>query len=299
MGVREWTLLLGLSILWGGSFFFVGVAVQELPPLTIVALRVGLAAVGLWVIALVLGLTPPRAPRVWLAFLCMGTINNVIPFSLIVWGQTQIASGLASILNATTPLFTVVVATCLLSDERATPLKLVGVITGFCGVVVMIGLPASAQPAPWLPQLAILAAALSYAFGGVYGRRFKTLGVHPILTAAGQVTASGLIMLPLAFWLEGAGALAKAGPGTWSAILGLALFSTSLAYIIYFRLLATAGATNLLLVTLLVPASAILLGVLFLNEALSVTQFAGLGLIALGLSAIDGRLWPRRLALRS
>ncbi len=299
MGVREWTLLLGLSILWGGSFFFVGVAVQELPPLTIVALRVGLAAVGLWVIALVLGLTPPRAPRVWLAFLCMGTINNVIPFSLIVWGQTQIASGLASILNATTPLFTVVVATCLLSDERATPLKLVGVITGFCGVVVMIGLPGSAQPTPWLPQLAILAAALSYAFGGVYGRRFKTLGVHPILTAAGQVTASGLIMLPLAFWLEGAGALAAAGPGTWGAILGLALFSTSLAYIIYFRLLATAGATNLLLVTLLVPASAILLGVLFLNEALSVTQFAGLGLIALGLSAIDGRLWPRRLALRS
>lgn len=299
MGVREWTLLLGLSILWGGSFFFVGVAVQELPPLTIVALRVGLAAVGLWVIALLLGLTPPRAPRVWLAFLCMGTINNVIPFSLIVWGQTQIASGLASILNATTPLFTVVVATCLLSDERATPLKLVGVITGFCGVVVMIGLPASAQPAPWLPQLAILAAALSYAFGGVYGRRFKTLGVHPILTAAGQVTASGLIMLPLAFWLEGPGALAAAGPGTWGAILGLALFSTSLAYIIYFRLLATAGATNLLLVTLLVPASAILLGVLFLNEALSVTQFAGLGLIALGLSAIDGRLWPRRLALRS
>ncbi|MEE3118113.1 MAG: DMT family transporter [Pseudomonadota bacterium] len=299
MGVREWTLLLGLSILWGGSFFFVGVAVQELPPLTIVALRVGLAAVGLWVIALVLGLKPPRSPRVWLAFLCMGTINNVIPFSLIVWGQTQIASGLASILNATTPLFTVVVATCLLSDERATPLKLVGVITGFCGVVVMIGLPASAQPAPWLPQLAILAAALSYAFGGVYGRRFKSLGVHPILTAAGQVTASGLIMLPLAFWLEGAGALAAAGPGTWGAILGLALFSTSLAYIIYFRLLATAGATNLLLVTLLVPASAILLGVLFLNEALSVTQFAGLGLIALGLSAIDGRLWPRRLALRS
>ena len=299
MGVREWTLLLGLSILWGGSFFFVGVAVQELPPLTIVALRVGLAAVGLWVIALVLGLKPPRAPRVWLAFLCMGTINNAIPFSLIVWGQTQIASGLASILNATTPLFTVVVATCLLSDERATPLKLVGVITGFCGVVVMIGLPASAQPAPWLPQLAILAAALSYAFGGVYGRRFKTLGVPPILTAAGQVTASGLIMLPLAFWLEGAGALAAAGTGTWSAILGLALFSTSLAYIIYFRLLATAGATNLLLVTLLVPASAILLGVLFLNEALSVTQFAGLGLIALGLSAIDGRLWPRRLALRS
>ena len=294
MGVREWTLLLGLSILWGGSFFFIGVAVQELPPLTIVALRVGLAAIGLWVIAMVLGLKPPRTPRVWLAFLCMGVINNVIPFSLIVWGQTQIASGLASILNATTPLFTVVVATCLLSDERATPLKLVGVITGFLGVVVMIGLPTSVQPTPWLPQLAILGAALSYAFGGVYGRRFKTLGVHPILTAAGQVTASGLVMLPLALTLEGSAALTAASADTWGAILGLALFSTSLAYIIYFRLLATAGATNLLLVTLLVPASAILLGVLVLNETITVAQFAGLGLIALGLSAIDGRLWSRR-----
>jgi len=294
MGVRQWALLVVLSILWGGSFFFVGVAVSELPALTIVALRVSLAAVGLWCVIAMLGLPIPRAPGVWLAFLCMGTINNVIPFSLIVWGQTQIASGLASILNATTPLFTVVVATCLLSDERATPLKMLGVVTGFLGVVVMIGLPASAQPTPWLPQLAILGAAMSYAFGGVYGRRFKALGVHPILTAAGQVAASGLIMLPLSLTVDGSAALAEASVETWGAILGLALFSTSLAYIIYFRLLATAGATNLLLVTLLVPASAILLGVLFLNETITVTQFAGLALIALGLSAIDGRLWSRR-----
>ncbi len=297
MGFREWALLLVLSLLWGGSFFFVGVAVAELPPLTIVALRVALAALGLWCVLLVLGLKPPREARVWLAFLCMGTINNVIPFSLIVWGQTQIASGLASILNATTPLFTVVVATCLLTDERATPLKVAGVTIGFLGVVVMIGLPASTTATPWLPQVAILGAALSYAFGGVYGRRFKTLGVHPIMTATGQVTASGLIMLPLALTLEGSEALTTAGAASWGAILGLALFSTSLAYIIYFRLLATAGATNLLLVTLLVPASAILLGVMFLNESITLKQLAGLGLIALGLSAIDGRLWRRRLAV--
>ncbi|MCK2150726.1 EamA family transporter [Marinobacter alexandrii] len=293
MGMREWTLLLVLSLLWGGSFFFVGVAVQDLPPLTIVALRVSLAAVGLWGVVLILGLRPSRQWQVWLAFLGMGTINNAIPFSLIVWGQTQIASGLASILNATTPLFTVVVATCLLTDERATPLKVLGVVIGFLGVVVMIGLPASSEPTPWLPQLAILGAAMSYAFGGVYGRRFKALGVHPILTAAGQVTASGLIMMPIAMSLEGTQALSTASVHSWGAILGLALFSTSLAYIIYFKLLESAGATNLLLVTLLVPGSAILLGILFLNESITATQLAGLGLIALGLSAIDGRLWSR------
>ncbi len=298
MGIREWTLLLVLSLLWGGSFFFVGVAVQDLPPLTIVALRVSLAAVGLWCVVLILGLRPPRQWQVWLAFLSMGTINNAIPFSLIVWGQTQIASGLASILNATTPLFTVVVATCLLTDERATPLKVLGVVIGFLGVVVMIGLPASSEPTPWLPQLAILGAAMSYAFGGVYGRRFKALGVHPILTAAGQVTASGLIMMPIALSLEGTQALSTASVQSWGAILGLALFSTSLAYIIYFKLLESAGATNLLLVTLLVPGSAILLGILFLNESITATQLAGLGLIALGLSAIDGRLWSRVVAAR-
>jgi len=298
MGLREWTLLLVLSLLWGGSFFFVGVAVQDLPPLTIVALRVSLAAVGLWCVVLILGLRPPRQWQVWLAFLGMGTINNAIPFSLIVWGQTQIASGLASILNATTPLFTVVVATCLLTDERATPLKVLGVVIGFLGVVVMIGLPASSEPTPWLPQLAILGAAMSYAFGGVYGRRFKALGVHPILTAAGQVTASGLIMMPIAMSLEGTQALSAASAQSWGAILGLALLSTSLAYIIYFKLLESAGATNLLLVTLLVPGSAILLGILFLNESITATQLAGLGLIALGLSAIDGRLWSRVVAAR-
>ncbi len=298
MGIREWTLLLVLSLLWGGSFFFVGVAVQDLPPLTIVALRVSLAAVGLWCVVLILRLRPPRQWQVWLAFLSMGTINNAIPFSLIVWSQTQIASGLASILNATTPLFTVVIATCLLADERATPLKVLGVVIGFLGVVVMIGLPASSEPTPWLPQLAILGAALSYAFGGVYGRRFKALGVHPILTAAGQVTASGLIMMPIAMSLEGTQALSTASVQSWGAILGLALFSTSLAYIIYFKLLESAGATNLLLVTLLVPGSAILLGILFLNEAITATQLTGLALIALGLSAIDGRLWSRVVAAR-
>ena len=179
MGAFEWAMLIALSVLWGGSFYFVGVAVADLPPLTIVALRVGMAAIALWGIALAMGLRPPKSVGIWTAFLGMGLLNNVIPFVLIVWGQTQIASGLASILNATTPLFTVVVAGMLLPDERVTPLKFVGVAIGFIGVVVMIGLPAIGESDSTLAQVAVIAVALSYAFAGVYGRRFKAMAVNP------------------------------------------------------------------------------------------------------------------------
>jgi len=172
-------MLIVLSVLWGGSFFFVGVAVADLPPLTIVTLRVGLAAIVLWIIALLMGLRPPKNVGVWVAFLGIGLLNNVIPFVLIVWGQTQIASGLASILNAATPIFTVVVAGMLLPDECTTPLKLIGVVTGFIGVVVMIGLPALGGSSSLLAQIAIITATLFYAFAGVYGRRFKAMLLTP------------------------------------------------------------------------------------------------------------------------
>ena len=299
MGAREWAMLIVLSVLWGGSFFFVGVAVAELPPLTIVTLRVGLAAIALWSIALVMGLRPPKSVGVWAAFLGMGLLNNVIPFVLIVWGQTQIASGLASILNAATPIFTVVVAGMLLPDERTTPLKLAGVATGFIGVVVMIGLPAIGGGGSLLAQVAIIAATLSYAFAGVYGRRFKTMAINPIITAAGQVTASALVLAPIALTVDGPLDIAGPSLGTWAAIVGLAVLSTAIAYVLYFKILESAGATNLLLVTLLVPVSAILLGSLFLNESLEVVHFVGMALIALGLSAIDGRLWKRRVAAKT
>lgn len=291
MGAREWSMLITLSVLWGGSFFFIGVAVSDLPPLTIVALRVGIAAIALWCFALAIGLRPPRRLGVWGAFMGMGLLNNVIPFALIVWGQTQIASGLASILNAATPIFTVVVAGMLLPDERATALKLTGVTIGFLGVVVMIGLPALTGGDSLLAQLAIIAATLSYAFAGVYGRRFRAMNISPITTAAGQVTASAIILTPVALAVDGPVDFAQINPGSIGAIAALALLSTAVAYVLYFRLLASAGATNLLLVTLLVPVSAIILGALFLNETLETVHFAGMALIALGLSAIDGRLW--------
>ncbi|MEL0608292.1 MULTISPECIES: DMT family transporter [Vibrio] len=293
MNARVWAMLIVLSMLWGGSFFFVGVVVTDLPPLTIVALRVGIAAITLWIIALMIGLRPPKELRVWGAFLGMGLLNNVVPFALIVWGQTQIASGLASILNAATPIFAVVVAGILLPDERVTPLKLVGVGIGFVGVVVMIGLPALSGGGSFIAQLAIIAAALSYAFAGVYGRRFKAMEINPIITAAGQVTASTIVLTPVALMVDGPLDVVAMSGDTWAAIAGLAVLSTAVAYVLYFKILELAGATNVLLVTLLVPVSAILLGSLFLNESLEVIHFVGMLLIAIGLSAIDGRLWRR------
>lgn len=298
MGLKEWLMLMALSVLWGASFFFVGVAVTALPPLTIVLLRVGLAAITLWFLALLIGLRGPKALPIWGAFLVMGLLNNVIPFSLIVWGQTHISSALASVLNATTPLFGVLVAGFLLVDERATGIKLAGVAMGFVGVAMMLGMPNLnlVTQGSLLAQMAILAAALSYALASVFGRRFKAMGLNPVITAAGQVTASTLLLAPIALYMDGVPALlgpAAPGPAVWAAILSLAGLSTALAYVLYFKILASSGATNILLVTLLVPISAILLGFLFLNEALEWIHFLGMALIALGLSAIDGRLWQR------
>ena len=300
MGSVEWAMLLLLSVLWGGSFFFVGVAVRDLPTLTIVVLRVGLAAVVLWGVVAVLRRPVPSDPRAWIAFLGMGVLNNVIPFGLIVWGQQTVASGLASILNATTPLFTIAVAGFLLSDERVNGRKLIGMVAGFLGVVVMIGPDVlSGLGTDLLAQIACLGGALSYAFAGVFGRRFKRLKIDPIVVAAGQVTGSTLVLAPLALVIDRPWALSMPPPSTWAAIVGLAVLSTALAYILYFQILQRAGATNLLLVTFLIPVSAIALGILFLREHLSSLEIMGMVLIGVGLLAIDGRVLNfgrRRLA---
>ncbi|HEX2116539.1 MAG TPA: DMT family transporter [Alphaproteobacteria bacterium] len=294
MGAEDLALLVALSLLWGGSFFFVGVAVAELPTFTIVALRVLLATLALLLFLKATGTVIPASAEAWRAFAVMGVLNNVIPFSLIVWGQAHIASGLASILNATTPLFTVAVAHWLTGDEKLTPSRASGVAIGFAGVVVMIG-PAALEGfgTDLLAQLACLAAALSYAFAGVFGRRFRALGLAPLQTALGQVAASSVLLVPLALLADRPWTLPAPGPATWLSVIGLAVLSTALAYGLYFRILARAGATNVLLVTFLVPVSAILLGALVLGERLQARHFAGMALIAAGLAAIDGRLIAR------
>jgi drug/metabolite transporter (DMT)-like permease len=291
MGAVEWAMLLALSVLWGGSFFFNGVAVRELPSFTIVIARVGIAALALWAALAALRVRMPRAPGLWAAFLGMGLLNNAVPFALFVWGQHHIASGLAAILNATTPLFTVLIAHLLTPDERLTAGKAAGVAVGFAGVVAMLGVDLlGGFGTGLLAQAACLAAAMSYAFAGVFGRRFKRMGVPPLATAAGQATASTLVMLPLALLTDRPWTLPVPGPETWGALVGVGLLSTALAYVLYFRILAAAGATNLLLVTFLIPVSAILLGALVLGERLESKHLIGMALIGAGLAFIDGRL---------
>lgn len=287
---QSWGLLLALSVLWGGSFFFIGIAVREWPPLTIVASRVLIAAAVLLLVLRLSGLQLPRRPAVWLAFFGIGILNNAIPFTLIVWGQSQIPSGLASILNATTPISTALVAHAFTADEKLTSNRLIGVLIGLGGVVIMLGPDLlSGLGSDVLAQAACLLATLSYACAAVFGRRFRRMGVAPLVIANGQLIASSTILLPLALLFEQSWRLPVPSLATVLALLALAIFSTALAYVIFFRVMAAAG-SNVNLVTLLVPVSAILLGVLVLGETLAWRHLAGMAAIALGLAAIDGRL---------
>jgi drug/metabolite transporter (DMT)-like permease len=291
MALRVWFWLVLLSILWGGSFFFAKVAVGELGPLSVVFARVALAAVTLDLALAALGRSLFRPGTPWRAYFAMGLLNNVLPFGLIFWGQTQIPSGLASILNATTPLFTLVVAHYLTDDEAIDRAKVIALLAGLAGVAVLIGLDTLiARAGPW-GQVACLGAAVSYAFAGVYGRRFRAMWIAPLEAAAGQVTASTMLILPIMLIVEQPWTLpALPSLTVVAALAGLALLSTALAYVLYFKILAAAGATNLLLVTFLIPLTAILLGSMVLGESLIWRQFAGMALIGVGLALVDGRI---------
>ncbi len=296
MGRREWALLLILSALWGGSFFFFKVLAAEFPPFTVVLGRVGLAAIALNAVLFVRRDAIPVSTRLWAAFLIMGLLNNVVPFSLIVFGETRISSGLASILNATTPIFTVLAAHGLTANEKLSWAKCVGVLFGFLGVAVLVGrdvVPGFGH-GDLVGELCCLLAAAVYAVAGIYGRRFR--GTAPLTIAAGQVTASTIVLIPIAMLVDRPWLLPIPSSQALGAWLGIGLLSTALAYIIYFRVLAVAGATNLLLVTFLLPVSALLLGAGFLGETIDLHSIVGMVLIGLGLAAIDGRLWA---AIRS
>lgn len=294
MSAQNWLLLIVLSLLWGGSFFFIELALTGLPVLTIVWSRVALAAVVLGVALRFTGGQVPRGREAWGALAVMGLLNNAIPFTLFVLAQGQITSSLAAILNATTPLFTVIVAHVATSDERAGPAKVAGLLLGFGGVVVMLS-GADASGDVWA-KLGCLGAALSYGFGGVWGRRFRRMGVKPMTTAFGQLACSTVMIAPVWLWIDQPWSLSVPGLTPMLAVAAMAVLSTALAYLIFFRVLAAAGATNLALVTFLIPVSATLLGVGLLGETLRVEHLAGFGLIALGLVAIDGRVFGRKPA---
>lgn len=290
----EWALLIALSLLWGGSFFFVEVTLSALSPTMVATLRVTIAAILLLAIIGALGIRIPTDGRSWRDFVMMGIINNVIPFNLIVWGQSYITGGLASILNATAPLFTVLIAHFITANERMTVIRVVGILVGFGGVVVTIGPSAIAGSTNQvLAQFALLGAACAYAFSVVFALRFSRRGISPIATASGQMIAASVMMLPILLIVDWPLSPSLPSVEIMAAVLGLAGLSTVLAYLIYYRLLATAGSVNLILVTFLIPVSAILLGALFLGEGLVVHQLFGMAIIGLGLAVIDGRLLKR------
>ena len=291
MNRSDWLILLFLAVIWGGAFFFIGVAVRHVQPLTYVWLRLTIAAAGMWLFLKFRGQPLDLPKAAWGSIALLALLNNAIPFALFGWGQTHIASGLASILNATTPIWGVVVAHFLTSDERMSPRKVAGVMLGFGGVAAMIGPSLLANLGTGaIAELACVAASLSYALAAVWARRFREQRISPLSVTTGQLTAGALIMLPVSMFVDRPWSHAFPPVTAWAAIAALALACTALGYVLYFRLIAHAGATNALLVTLLVPPVAILLGWLFLGEQLAAADFIGLGLIALGLAAIDGRL---------
>jgi drug/metabolite transporter (DMT)-like permease len=286
-----WAMLVLLSLCWGGSFFFIGVAVTELPTFTIVVLRVGIAGLVLWAVVLTGGASLPQTRSYWRAVTIMALLNSVLPFVLIVWGQSHVASSLAAILIATTPFFGVVLTHFMTSDERMTVPSVAGVTLGFAGVVVLIG-PGLLRDigTDLLAQLAILGGALCYALASIYGRRFSRDGISPLVTATGQLTVSTALLLPLTLLIDRPWTLAMPSMGVWAAVLGTALISTAFAFMLYFRILATAGANNLMLVNFLVPVSAVVLGVALLGETLGTEHVAGTALIFAGLALRDGKV---------
>lgn len=294
MPTAAWGMLLALSLLWGGSFLFIRVAVAEIPTLTVVSARVAIAALVLLVVARATGVAMPRGRRAWRDHLVMGLLNNIVPFVLIVWGQRTIGAGLASILNATTPIFGVIVAHLFTADDKATPLKAAGVAVAFAGVAVLVGVDAlTGLGDHLLAELACLGAALSYGFSGLWSRRFR--GRPPIATAAGQLTCSSLVLAPAVLLLDPPWQHAAPGGTAIAAVVALALLSTAVAYILFFRLTTAVGPTNTMFVTFLIPPSAILLGWVFLGERLATQHLAGVLLIGAGLATIDGRLFRRRV----
>jgi len=287
---RAWAEMLLLAAVWGASFVSIRIALDEVGPMTAVVHRVGWAALALWSVVLVMRLKIPRDPRVWAAFLGMGLLNNVIPFGLMAWGQLHIESGLTSILNAATAIFGVITGAVFFADERVTWAKAIGVCLGFAGVAVAIGLDNLRNfDLRSLAQLAVIGGTISYALASVWARKMLS-GHPPQVAAAGMVTGATVIILPLAWLVEGPLTL-DLSPQTMLAIGYYAFIATALAYLLYYRVLAMAGSSNLMLVTLLIPPFAIILGALILNEALRPAAYGGFALLALGLVVLDGRVW--------
>ena len=288
ISTRAWLELLLLGSVWGGVFLAAAIALEEIPPFTLVAIRASLAALVLWAVALIRGSRIPRGKRVWLALFVMGILNNAIPFTLLTLGQTQIESGLTSIFNAGTAVFGILIAALFLKDERLTSRKAIGVMLGLSGIIYTAGFDSlRSLDLRSLGQIACIGATISYAFAGVWARK-NLAGLSPDAATAGMLTGASFVTIPIALYTEGLPSFDYA-PRTLGALLYYIPIATAFAYLLYFRILEMAGSANVLLVTLLVSPIAILLGALVLSEALPARSYIGFSLIAAGLVVIDGR----------
>lgn len=292
----EWGLLFLLSFLWGGSFFFIELALRDLPLFTIGFARLFFATLGLYAVMAFMGLSLPKSRSGWLACFFLGFVNNALPFSLLIWGQKHIDSGIAAILISTTPLFTLVCAHFFSADEKMTAGRFFGIVMGICGVALMLapGIGGGAR-LPLVACLACLGTAFCYGISGVFARRFLLSKNPPVSAATGQVLTAAILLLPFVLFLEQPWTLPMPRASSWAALIAMGLFSTALAYTLYFRILVSAGAMNLSLVSLLIPANAVLLGIFVLNEQFLLNHVAGMTLILLSLTTLDARLL-RRLA---
>ena len=289
-----WLLIGILSILWGGAFFLIEVGLRSYPPITLVFMRLALAVPPMWFAMRLMGERLPKEPRIWGLLAIVGALNCALPFILFFWGQQYLDSGYASILNATTPLWGVITAHFLTSDEKATPARIIGVLIGMAGIVVMVGPEAmKGLSNNLLAQLACIISTIFYSFAAIYGRRLSQTELTPMAVATGQTMMAALMMVPIVAVMDQPWTMAAPRLDSTLAGITLAIFSTALAYTLYFRLIDRSGASNAQLVAFLMPILAIILGIAFLGESLSGGQIAGAGLIAVGLAILDGRLVAR------
>lgn len=291
MAPVDWLWILLLSVIWGGSFIFIKIALTGFQPLSVVAGRLAIASLLLVIWLIASGRFPVLTRERVVALAVMGLTNNAVPFWLLTWAQTELGAGLASIFNAMTPLFTILVAHLWTSDDRMTPSRLVALLTGFAGVVVLMGGESLSELGSnlWV-QIAALASGIFYAIAGVYGRRVARLGIAPDAAAAGQCLAAFVIVAPVAALFDRPWTHPAPELHAWIGVLGLAVLSTTVAYLIFFKVLARSGATNAALVTFLVPISAIVMATTLLDERMSATQLGGMALIFAGLAVADGRM---------
>lgn len=284
--------LLTLSLLWGGSFLFIGIAVKEVEPLMLVFLRVLIAALVMLSLIPLFKVQLPKEAGTWKKFFVMGLLNNVIPFTLIFYAQTLISVSLASIINAMTPICTFIVL-ALFREELLKPNKVIGSLLGVMGVALLSGLTQLALHTDPIGVLYSFLATVSYGFSGLWAKRHLA-GRNSIQSATCQLTASTLIMIPVLLMTSTELPNTLPSSSVIASIVALAVASTAFAYILFFELISKAGAANAMLVTLLVPISGTLLGMSVLNETMTLIQILGGLLIGLGLLVIDGRLFTLR-----